>query len=71
MRTLFRSRAILVIFHMLAQIMYDANIREQEAWQPGQYSLATLNYGSLTREVKLEKSCSLAVACMLHSYWLI
>ena len=71
MRTLFKSRAILVIFHMLAQIMYDANIREQEAWQPGQYSLATLNYGSLTREVKLEKSYSLAVACMLHSYWLI
>merc|ERR1711936_928760 len=41
-RTLFKSRAILVIFHIFAQIMYDANIREQEAWQPGQYSLATL-----------------------------
>ena len=53
-RPLFRSRFILVIFHVLAEILYEANIAEQENWEPGVYSLATLNYGSLISTASLQ-----------------
>ena len=54
-RPLFRSRFILVIFHILAEILYEANIAEQENWQPGVFSLATLNYGSLVSTASLQE----------------
>ena len=36
------------IFHILGSILYNANIEEQEQWAPGEYSLATFNFGSLS-----------------------
>ena len=36
------------IFHILGSILYNANIVEQEQWSPGEYSLATFNFGSLS-----------------------
>merc|ERR1719312_322041 len=37
-----------IIFNILGTLLYNANIEEQEQWAPGQYSLATFNFGSLS-----------------------
>ena len=38
---------MITLFHIFAEVLYEANIVEQEQWQPGQYQLASLNFGSL------------------------
>ena len=42
------------IFHIFAEVLYEANINEQEEWQPGQYYLSSLNFGSLASHASFE-----------------
>ena len=43
-----QNRFVQNIFSVLGSVLYNANIVEQEQWTPGQYSLATFNFGSLS-----------------------
>ena len=56
-KALFRSKGVRLvmrnplaraIFNLLGTLLYNANIDEQEQWRPGQYHLATFNFGSLS-----------------------
>ena len=46
-RLVIRSQLGALLFHLAAELLYEANIVEQGEWQPAQYSLASLNFGSL------------------------
>ena len=46
-RLVMRNNFMITLFHVFAEVLYEANIVEQEQWQPGQYQLASLNFGSL------------------------
>ena len=46
-RLVMRNNFMITLFHIFAEVLYEANIVEQEQWQPGQYQLASLNLGSL------------------------
>ena len=45
---------MLILFHIFAEVLYEANIIEQEQWQPGEYQLASLNFGSLDSHAAFE-----------------
>ena len=45
---------MIVLFHVFAEVLYEANIVEQEQWQPGEYQLASLNFGSLDSHASFE-----------------
>ena len=47
-RMVIQNNLFQAIFHILGSILYNANIEEQEQWAPGEYSLATFNFGSLS-----------------------
>ena len=47
-RMVIKNRLVQNIFSVLGSVLYNANIVEQEQWTPGQYSLATFNFGSLS-----------------------
>ena len=48
MRLVMRNTLARAIFNLLGTLLYNANIDEQEQWRPGQYHLATFNFGSLS-----------------------
>ena len=47
-RLVMRNPLARAIFNLLGTLLYNANIDEQEQWRPGQYHLATFNFGSLS-----------------------
>lgn len=47
-RMVIQNNLFQAIFHILGSILYNANIEEQEQWAPGEYNLATFNFGSLS-----------------------
>jgi len=47
-RMVIQNSLFQIIFNILGTLLYNANIEEQEQWAPGQYSLATFNFGSLS-----------------------
>ena len=46
-RLVMRNNFMIILFHIFAEVLYEANIIEQEQWLPGEYQLASLNFGSL------------------------
>ena len=42
-----KNRFVQNLFSIVGSVLYNANIVEQEQWTPGEYSLATFNFGSL------------------------
>jgi len=53
-RLVMRNNLMIVLFHVFAEVLYEANIVEQEQWQPGEYQLASLNFGSLDSHASFE-----------------
>ena len=53
------SPYVLQLFHSFGEILYEQNIVEQEKWQPGQYYLASLNFGSLSSHQAFQVRCCL------------
>ena len=45
-RLVIRNNFMITLFHIFAEVLYEANIVEQDQWQPGQYQLASLNFES-------------------------
>ena len=53
-RLVMRNDFMINIFHIFAEVLYEANINEQEQWQAGQYYLSSLNFGSLSSHESFE-----------------
>ena len=43
----FETDLVTSVFHDFAEYLYGKNMQEQQDWQPGQYHLASLNFGGL------------------------
>ena len=53
-RLVMRNNFMLILFHIFAEVLYEANIIEQEQWEAGEYQLASLNFGSLDSHAAFE-----------------
>ena len=43
----FETDLVTSVFHDFAEYLYGKNMQEQQDWEPGQYHLASLNFGGL------------------------
>lgn len=53
-RLVMQNNFMIQFFHIFAEILYEANIEEQEGWTAGEYFLSSMNFGGLTSYASIE-----------------